>query len=163
MYRHRLRPVVACLIMWYRCISVMLLFSFEIWKKKSINNSWSIIISGDLLRLLRYIKVPLTTRQRLRVFVPGRKECLYSACSRSLRAWWLPSSRRREVVVSSLWDRLVKRSNQCKYFHFFFLFSYSSLDSNQWIFCLLLPQSLTTHACRRMMKDNFTQLLNFKI
>ena len=34
MYRHRLRPVVACLIMWYRCISVMLLFSFEIWKKK---------------------------------------------------------------------------------------------------------------------------------
>ena len=125
-------------------------------KKKSINNSWSIIISGDLLRLLRYIKVPLTTRQRLRVFVPGRKECLYSACSRSLWAWWLPSSRRREVVVSSLWDRPVKRSNQCKYFHFF-LFSYSSLDSNQWIFCLLLPQSLTTHACRRMMKDNFTQ------
>ena len=34
MYRHRLRPVVACLIMWYGCISVMLLFSFEIWKKK---------------------------------------------------------------------------------------------------------------------------------
>ena len=32
MYRHRLRPVVACLIMWYRCISVMLLFSFEIHK-----------------------------------------------------------------------------------------------------------------------------------
>ena len=28
MYRHRLRPVVACLIIWYRCISVMLLFSF---------------------------------------------------------------------------------------------------------------------------------------
>ena len=121
MYRHRLRPVVACLIMWYRCISVMLLFSFEMWKKKkSIKNSWSIIISGDLLRLLRYIKVPLTTQQRLRVFVPGRKECLYSACSRSLRAWWLPSSRRREVVVSSLRDRPVKRSNQCKYFHFFY-------------------------------------------
>ena len=30
MYRHRLRLVVACLIIWYRCISVMLLFSFEI-------------------------------------------------------------------------------------------------------------------------------------
>ena len=39
----------------------------------------------------------------------------------------------------------------------FFLFSYSSLDSSQGIFCLLRPQSLTTHACRRMMKNNFTQ------
>ena len=46
-------------------------------KKKRIKNSRSIIILGDLLRLLRYIKVPLTTRQQLRVFVPGRKECLY--------------------------------------------------------------------------------------